>query len=171
MLWLLLGRPSQHKLDLQAHDDKAITMTQKITVGWRETLSLPDLGIDKINAKIDTGARTSCLHAFKLETFTKNQALWVRFWMHPQQHNTDHVVVCEAEVIDQRTVRDSGGHEELRFVIRTDISLAGQRWPIEITLTNRENMAFRMLLGRTAMHHKLVVDPTLSFLIPFEDNI
>ncbi len=143
-------------------------MKEKMTVGWRERLSLPGLGIDKIKAKIDTGARTSCLHAFKLESFTKEEKLWVRFWIHPNQHDVDTVVVCEAEVIAERTVRDSGGHEESRYVIKSDICLGGQTWPAEITLTNRENMAFRMLLGRTAMHHRIIVDPTASFLIPFE---
>ncbi|MBY7813773.1 ATP-dependent zinc protease family protein [Vibrio fluvialis] len=144
-------------------------MKEKMIVGWRETLSLPGLGIDKINAKIDTGARTSCLHAFKVESFTKEEALWVRFWIHPLQHNVDKVTVCEAEVVDERTVRDSGGHEETRFVIKSDLSLGSETWSAEITLTNRENMAFRMLLGRTAMHHRIVVDPTESFLIPFEE--
>ncbi|MBY7905434.1 ATP-dependent zinc protease family protein [Vibrio fluvialis] len=144
-------------------------MKEKMIVGWRETLSLPGLGIDKINAKIDTGARTSCLHAFKVESFTKEEALWVRFWIHPLQHNVDKVTVCEAEVVDERTVRDSGGHEETRFVIKSDLSLGGETWSAEITLTNRENMAFRMLLGRTTMHHRIVVDPTESFLIPFEE--
>ncbi|ENM6578732.1 ATP-dependent zinc protease [Vibrio fluvialis] len=144
-------------------------MKEKMIVGWRETLSLPGLGIDKINAKIDTGARTSCLHAFKVESFTKEEALWVRFWIHPLQHNVDKVTVCEAEVVDERTVRDSGGHEETRFVIKSDLSLGDETWSAEITLTNRENMAFRMLLGRTAMHHRIVVDPTESFLIPFEE--
>ncbi|EKO3427397.1 ATP-dependent zinc protease [Vibrio fluvialis] len=144
-------------------------MKEKMIVGWRETLSLPGLGIDKINAKIDTGARTSCLHAFKVESFTKEEALWVRFWIHPLQHNVDKVTVCEAEVVDERTVRDSGGHEETRFVIKSDLYLGGETWSAEITLTNRENMAFRMLLGRTAMHHRIVVDPTESFLIPFEE--
>ncbi len=144
-------------------------MKEKMTVGWRERLSLPGLGIGKIKAKIDTGARTSCLHAFKLESFTKEEKLWVRFWIHPLQHDVDTVVVCEAEVIEERTVRDSGGHEESRYVILSDICLGGQTWPAEITLTNRENMAFRMLLGRTAMHHRIVVDPTESFLIPFEE--
>ncbi|MEL7292062.1 MAG: ATP-dependent zinc protease [Pseudomonadota bacterium] len=145
-------------------------MKEKLIVGWRETVSLPELGIQKINAKIDTGARTSCLHAFKVETFEKDNALWVRFWLHPIQNNTDAEVVCEAPVIDERIVRDSGGHEESRYVIRSVLSLAGESWPIEITLTNRENMAFRMLLGRTAMHNRIIVDPVESFLIPFEEN-
>lgn len=144
-------------------------MKEKMIVGWRESLSLPALGIDKINAKIDTGARTSCLHAFKIESFLNQDELWVRFWMHPLQHNDDLVVVCEAKVVDERTVRDSGGHEETRYVVQSDICLGGETWPAELTLTNRENMAFRMLLGRTAMHHRIIVDPTASFLIPFEE--
>lgn len=143
---------------------------EKLLVGWCETLSLPCLGIDKINAKIDTGARTSCLHAFKVESFYKEEAQWVRFWLHPIQYNTEVEVVCEAKVIDERVVRDSGGHEEKRYVIEAEMSLGGQTWPIEITLNNRENMAFRMLLGRTAMHHRIQVDPVESFLIPFEEN-
>ncbi|MGL4226009.1 MAG: ATP-dependent zinc protease family protein [Vibrio sp.] len=144
-------------------------MKQKMLVGWREELSLPGLGIARIKAKIDTGARTSCLHAFKIERFNKGSMPWVRFWIHPMQNNVELVNVCEAEVIDQRSVRDSGGHQEQRYVIRTEVSFGGQTWPIEITLTNRENMAFRMLLGRTAMHHRIIVDPTQSFLIPFEE--
>ncbi|MGB5803855.1 MAG: ATP-dependent zinc protease [Vibrio anguillarum] len=145
-------------------------MKEKMIVGWRETLSLPGLGIEQINAKVDTGARTSCLHAFKVESFTKEETLWVRFWIHPVQRNNDKITVCEAKVIDERIVRDSGGHEESRYVIQSDVSLGGQTWPIEITLTNRENMGFRMLLGRTAMHHRILVDPTKSFLIAFEES-
>ncbi|OEE32904.1 ATP-dependent zinc protease [Vibrio ordalii] len=145
-------------------------MKEEMIVGWRETLSLPGLGIEQINAKVDTGARTSCLHAFKVESFTKEETLWVRFWIHPVQRNNDKVTVCEAKVIDERIVRDSGGHEESRYVIQSDVSLGGQTWPIEITLTNRENMGFRMLLGRTAMHRRILVNPTKSFLIAFEES-
>ncbi|WP_159655190.1 ATP-dependent zinc protease family protein [Vibrio atypicus] len=145
-------------------------MKEKLLVGWRETLSLPGLGINEINAKIDTGAKTSCLHAFKVESFKKDEALWVRFWIHPIQHNTDVETVCEAKVVDERVVRDSGGHEESRYVIESLLSIGGKSWPIEITLTNRENMAFRMLLGRTAMHDRIVVDPVESFLVPFEES-
>lgn len=145
-------------------------MKEKLTVGWREMLSLPNLGIDKIKAKIDTGARTSCLHAFKVESFHKGDTLWVRFWIHPIQHNSEVEVVCEAKVMDERTVRDSGGHEESRYVIESEVNIGGRQWPIEITLTNRENMAFRMLLGRTAMNNRIVVDPAESFLVPFEES-
>lgn len=143
----------------------------KLTVGWREHLSLPLLGISKIKAKVDTGARTSCLHAFRVEPFDKDGEQWVRFWIHPIQHDQETIVECESPVIDERQVRDSGGHEELRFVIETELHIGGHSWPIEVTLTNRENMAFRMLLGRTAMHGRLVVDPQASFLIPFSESV
>lgn len=129
-------------------------------------VSLPGLGISSVKAKIDTGARTSCLHTFRLKPFEKNNATWVRFWLHPKQNNTTDEIVCEALVIDQRVVRDSGGHEEYRYVIESNVTVGKHSWPIEITLTNRENMRFRMLLGRTAMKGKIVVDPGKSFLVP-----
>ncbi|HBV77911.1 MULTISPECIES: ATP-dependent zinc protease family protein [Vibrio] len=147
-------------------------MTKKIIVGWREMLALPELGIEQIKAKVDTGARSSCLHTFKIEPFNKEDELWVRFWIHPIQKNDDFVQVCEAQVIDQRTVKDSGGHEEQRYVISTMLRFNGEEWPIEVTLTNRENMLFRMLLGRTAMNDRIIVDPAASFLIaaPFNST-
>jgi hypothetical protein len=145
-------------------------MEEKIVVGWREFLSLPDLGIDTIKAKVDTGAKTSCLHAFQLEPFDKNGEAWIRFWIHPKQKDVEEVITCEAKIIDERVVRDSGGHEEKRFVIQSTIELDKQRWSVELTLTNRENMAFRMLLGRTAMTNRIIVDPTQSFLVSMPEN-
>ncbi len=145
-------------------------MKEKIVIGWRETLALPSLGIHQINAKIDTGARTSCLHAFKVERFEKCGNQWARFWIHPIQNDLDTVVVCEAKIIDQRSVRDSGGHEEQRYVIEADVQLGDRTWSAEFTLTNRENMKFRMLLGRTAMQEHLLVDSSLSYTIAFKES-
>lgn len=137
---------------------------QIITVGWREWLSLPDLGIERIKAKVDTGARTSAIHAFEVDPFEKDGKTWVRFGLHPNQADTDTVLWCEAEVIDQRNVTDSGGHTEKRYVILTNVQLGNKRWPIEVTLTNRDNMLFRMLLGRTAMTAgNILVSPGQSF--------
>lgn len=136
-----------------------------LTIGWREWISLPDLDLPKIKAKIDTGARTSCLHAFSVVPFEKEGKEWVRFGIHPHQDDTETEVFSEAAVIDKRIVSDSGGHKEERYVIATNIMLANQRWLIEITLTNRDTMLFRMLLGRTAMENRLVVNPGESFLL------
>lgn len=132
--------------------------------GWREWLALPDLGLTLIKAKIDTGARTSTLHAFSVEPFQCDGRLHVRFGVHPLQKRTDVVVYGEAPVIDRRPVTDSGGHTEERYVIATRLVLAGREWPIELTLTNREEMLFRMLLGRTALAGRTLVDPGLSYV-------
>lgn len=137
---------------------------EPLLLGWREWVSLPDLGLVLIKAKVDTGARTSTLHAFYVETFHRQGALHARFGVHPLQNRADVVIQGEAPVIDQRQVTDSGGHREERYIILTRLVLAGREWPIELTLTNRETMRFRMLLGRTALAGRAQVDPACSFV-------
>lgn len=132
-------------------------------IGWREWCCLPDLNIANIKAKIDTGARTSALHAFFVEPYEESGRQMVRFGVHPLQRRVDIEVVCSAPVKDFRQVSDSGGHQEMRYVIETPVKLGERIWPIEMTLTNRDSMKFRMLLGRTAMSGMLV-KPDQSFL-------
>jgi hypothetical protein len=135
-----------------------------VTVGWKEWVALPELGIPAIKAKIDTGAKTSALHAFKLESYFDAGAECVRFWLHPLQKNKGIEVICEAAVADRRVIRDSGGHEEERAIIATPVWLNGRQWEIEVSLTSRENMSFRMLLGRSAMRRGgLQVDPERAY--------
>jgi hypothetical protein len=135
-------------------------------IGWREWVSLPELGIERIKAKIDTGARTSALHAFNVRPYKKLNRHRIHFEIHPLQHNDQYIIECDTEVIDMRIVSDSGGHKEKRYVIKTPILLGDKEFPIEITLTNRDNMLFRMLLGRTAIRKgKFFINPATSFLL------
>lgn len=133
-------------------------------LGWREWLALDELGIAKIKAKVDTGARTSALHAFEVIELSRDGEPWVRFGVHPEQHNTEREIWCEAPMYDKRLVRDSGGHEQERPVIKTPIRLGDSSWEIEMTLTNRDNMGFRVLLGRTAIRRRFLVDAGKSYL-------
>ena len=136
-----------------------------LTFGWREWVELPDLGLPAIKAKVDTGARTSALHAFNLRPFIENGKQRIEFSIHPKQKDIKTVVVCQSDVLDQRIVSDSGGHREERFVILTTLNIGGHKWPIEMTLTARDNMRFRMLLGRTAIENIALVDASASYLV------
>ncbi|MFO1352160.1 MAG: RimK/LysX family protein [Gammaproteobacteria bacterium] len=138
-------------------------MEDKLIVGWREWVALPKLGIPALKAKIDTGARTSALHVADLESYREQRRRKARFTLHPLRKNQQVAIICSADVIDERIVTDSGGRKEKRLVIRSPIRLAEWEWMIDITLTSREDMMFRMLLGRTAMAGRLIVDPALSF--------
>ncbi len=133
-------------------------------IGWKEWVSLPKLKLPAVKAKVDTGARTSSLHAFEIKPFMERGTQKVRFSVHPIQGRNDIVVTCEEKVVDHRYVSDSGGHREKRYVIETPIEFGGFSFPIEITLANRETMSHRMLIGRSAMK-SLMIDPAHSYLL------
>jgi hypothetical protein len=132
-------------------------------IGWREWLALPELSIPRIKAKVDTGARSSALHAYDIEYFNHHGSKFVRFKVHPVQRNSRIVRTCEAEVVDMRNVTSSSGHITLRPVIFTDVRLLSQQWKVELTLIARDEMGFRMLLGRQALRDHFLVDPGRSF--------
>lgn len=139
-------------------------------VGWREWVGLPGLGIDAVKAKVDTGAATSCLHAIHIRRYRGPEGERVRFQVHPLQRRTDITVDCDTALLEERVVTSSTGHRERRLVIRTPLVVAGRRFAIELTLTNRDSMGFRMLIGRRAMKGRLLVDPGASYLAGAADS-
>jgi len=141
------------------------TPKEPLKIGWREWVALPELEVRAIKAKIDTGARTSALHAYRIEPFRRAGSLWIRFELHPIQRSEATKVTCEAHAVDERLVRNSGGGVERRYVIRTLLRLGEEAWPIELALTNRDQMGFRMLLGRTALQGRALIEPGRSYLL------
>lgn len=133
-------------------------------IGWREWVGLPALGVERVKAKVDTGARTSALHAINIHYVTRHGRVYVRFDLHPLQRDAKQVVSCEAALVEERYVTDSGGKRTLRPVIVTDLAIFGQKHPAELTLISRDEMGFRMLLGRQALKGRYVVDSGHSFL-------
>ncbi len=137
----------------------------KPVVGWREWAALPELSVPRIKIKVDTGARTSALHAFDVERFEREGQPWVRFVIHPLQRDTETTVETEAPLLEERWVRSSNGKRSLRPTIRTTVRLGELSWPIEVTLVRRDVMGFRMLLGRQAVRaRRLLVDPGRSYV-------
>lgn len=143
---------------------KSTTAKQLTIIGWREMLALPDLGVDRIKAKIDTGARTSALHAFNCQEFQQDGKTMIRFDIHPRQRDNEYSIAAEADLLEYRRVTSSGGHAQIRPVILTVIQLGEHQWQGELTLTNRDVMGFRMLLGRQAVRKRFSIDPGQSFL-------
>lgn len=140
------------------------SLSTTAVLGWREWVALPDLGVKSIKAKLDTGARSSALHAFDLERFRAHGKDMVRFTIHPIQRNTRRTIIAEAPLLDERLVRSSNGKQDLRAIIETEVEILGERWPIELSLTRRDVMGFRMLLGRQAIRRRYLVDPGISYV-------
>lgn len=136
----------------------------KPVLGWREWAALPELNIELIKAKIDTGARSSAIHAFAIEPYRKGGQQWVMFAVHPVQKDGNVSIECHAPIKDRRVVSDSGGHKQRRYVIETQLVLGHSIIRAEMTLTNRDSMLFRLLIGRTAMNTRFNIDPNASYL-------
>ncbi len=137
--------------------------TNKKIIGSEEWCELPSLGIPAIISRVDSGAKTSSIHAFNIHSHRKEKVLWVSFEVHPLQKDRRTVVRCEAEVIGRRDIKSSTGISEKRYVIKTDMIMGNASWEIELSLSNRDSMGFRMLLGREAMKDRIMIDPDASF--------
>jgi hypothetical protein len=140
-----------------------VTEAGHTVVGWREWVSLPGVGVDWIKAKIDTGARTSAIHAFDQQEVERNGEPWVRFSVHPWQATDEDPVMVECPLVETRSVRSSSGHAEVRPLVRLDVTLSGRTVTAEVTLSRRDEMGFRMLVGREALAQGFLVDPALSY--------
>jgi hypothetical protein len=143
---------------------------ERQVIGWREWVSLPKIDVHNIKVKVDTGARTSSLHAFDIQTYKRNGKEFAKFKVHPTQKNSKDTVICHSQIIEYRKVKSSNGSSESRPVIETEIELMGQKWLIEITLTNRDEMGFRMLLGRASFRDRFLVDANKSYYSDAKTN-
>lgn len=144
---------------------KQKTAAARPLIGWREWAAFPDLGVERIHAKIDTGAKSSAIHAFDIEVEETAKKQFVRFCLHPRQRRKTPEIFCRLPLVDRRLVRSSNGQAEERLVIETRMQLGGVCWPIELTLTNRDAMGFRLLVGRDGLEDRFLIDPAASHLL------
>jgi len=140
-------------------------MNEKMVIGSLEVCDLPDIGITGLPVRVDTGAKTSSLHVDNLDKFTKQGKPWVRFDIHPDMYNIEKITSCESALNDVRRIKSSNGVSEERYVIKTRMRLGGQAWQIELTLTDRSDMSYLMLLGRQGMGKRVLVDPSQTFIL------
>lgn len=162
------GLKSKKLQEMQTRTKSGIRKANRtglIVIGWREWINLPDLGGAWIKAKVDTGARTSALHAWNIQTIEKNGQNTVTFDLHPLQRDMKHTLHCKAQLIDRREIRSSSGEAQDRYIIQTVARMGDFSWLIELSLTRRDEMGFRMLLGRTAMRGRFVVNPGKSYMM------
>ena len=150
---------------IEAKARKKKTKKMRPMIGWREWADLPDFEVERVNAKIDTGAKSSAIHAFRIREVVLDGVDHVEFYLHPVQRRKKPEVLCRAPVVDRRVIRSSNGQEEERYVIETRLRLGERVWKIELTLTNRDAMGFRLLLGRDALKRKFYIDPGASYLL------
>ena len=135
-----------------------------LSIGWREWVTLPELCGYRIKAKVDTGARTSAIHAWNIRPENRDGVTWVRFDLHPNQRDNRLVVTCNCPVFDRRVITNSGGVRQRRYIVKTILRMGNREWPIQLSLANRDTMGFRMLIGRAALRQKTLIDPAASFL-------
>jgi len=147
-----------------SESDKSFAVN-RVIIGNLEICHLPELGITDLEVRVDTGAKTSSLHVDNIKRFKKNGKPWVKFHLHPDIHSVDSIVECKARISDIRRVKSSNGESQQRYVIKTPIKLGDMTWDIEITLTDRSDMTYLMLLGREGMGDKVLVDPANTFLL------
>ncbi|MFB0912356.1 MAG: RimK/LysX family protein [Glaciecola sp.] len=140
-------------------------MNEKLTVGNLELCDLPELGIKGLHVRVDTGAATSSLHVDNIEEIDIGEDTWIKFDIHPDFHDVKKLIRCEAKIAGQRKVKSSTATSQRRYVIETDIVMAGQRWQIQLTLTDRSEMTYLMLFGREAMAGRFIVDPELEYML------
>ena len=134
-------------------------------IGWREWAAFPDLGVARINAKIDTGAKSSAIHAFRVRVTESADGPWVEFTLHPRRRRKKPEIFCRAPLVDTRLIKSSNGQTEERFVINTPLRMGDHIWPIELTLTNRDAMGYRLLVGRDALARRFLIKPDASYLL------